>query len=189
LVLFAVGLSIALSTARHRTRPPVVVSGSTLDPGAAFRTAESLVTIGRFVEAVPFYRRSTEDGGARIWIYHAGLAWVLRNCSIRRVRSDFEAPALRSSYERVSAAREALVEIHTAAGLGRPYEQSAIAQIEGEILEDWGLPLEALTVYRKAQTLDTTGECAQHAATLIALLRSPVAARTGEAIPGDPAGP
>jgi len=176
LVLFALASSIALLTARRRTPPPVAVSLPALDPGAAFRTAESLVTIGRFVEAVPFYRRATEGEGAHNWIPHAGLAMVLRNCSMRRMRFDQEVSLLRSSYERVSAAHEALSEVHTAARLARrPHEQSAIALIEGQILEDWGLSREALAVYRSAQTLDTTGECARRASTLIALLQSPAA--------------
>ncbi len=176
MALFAGALSIVILTARSRTPPPVVDRGPTVDPHGAFLIAESLMTAGRFAEAVPFYRWATRGEGARMWIPHAGLAMALRNCSVRRARFDVDVPILRSSYDRVTAAREALAEAETAAHLaGRAVEQSAIAQIEGQLLEDWGLTREALDVYRRAQTLDTTGECARRADALTALLRSPVA--------------
>jgi hypothetical protein len=168
--------SIVLFTVRSRTPPPMVDSGPALDPRRAFTIAESLMTAGLFAEAVPFYRRASQGEGASIWIPHAGLAMALRNCSVRRARFDVDIPILRSSYERVSAACEASAEAKTAARLaGRPDEQAAIAQIEGQLLEDWGFIREALGVYRRAQTLDATGECARRADALAALLRSPVA--------------
>jgi hypothetical protein len=101
---------------------------------------------------------------------------ALQNSSMRRVRIDVEIPLLRSSYERVTAGHEALAEAQIAARLARSgSELSAIAMIEGRLLEDWGLAREALAVYRRAESLDPTGECGRRAAALMAALRSPVA--------------
>jgi len=168
--------TIALLTIRRRTPAPLENAEVMLDPQTAFARAESLVTIGRFAEAVPFYRQATHGAGAQIWIPHAGLAMALRNSSVRRSRFGVDIPLLRSSYERVAAAREALDEARIAARLtGGAVESSAIAKIEGQFLEDWGLVREALAVYQRAQSLDSTGECARRASALVAQLRSPVA--------------
>jgi tetratricopeptide (TPR) repeat protein len=176
IALIALVSSIVLLTMRSRTPPPPAGRVDLLAPPDAFRAAESLMALGQFAEAVPFYRHAIQGEGAGVWIPHAGLAMALRNCSVRRTRFDVDVPILRSSYERVSAAREALAEATTAARLaGRPEQQAAIAQIEGQLLEDWGFIREALAVYRRAQAFDTTGACARRADALVALLRSPAA--------------
>lgn len=180
LLLVLAGFAIAIVTllvTRRRAPAPIADFAIPLDPQLAFARAESLVTVGRFAEAVPFYRQATHGAGAQIWIPHAGLAMALRNSSVRRSRFGVDIPLLRSSYERVSAAREALDEVRIAARLAHEaVEQSAIAKIEGQFLEDWGLAREALAVYQRAQSLDSTGECARRASALIAQLRSPVVA-------------
>ena len=122
----------------------------TMDGQTAWSTGFRLVQAGRYTQAIPYYRRAARL--VDVWQSHFNLAAALMNAAHETHRHlDVLEPALRSSFERQDAVREAFREMDRCDAATKPAaEQAFVLRERARIYLVWGLPVDALREARRA---------------------------------------
>ena len=129
-----------------------------MDASAAFAAGTSLGKEGRHLEALPFFERvvalAPDVPQGRI-----NLASALGNAAFEvRVHLGKAEPVMRSSYDRILATHESLVELDRAEQqVSSIHDRTFVRTERGRALESWGFPIDALAQYRQAESADPTG--------------------------------
>ena len=128
---------------------------------------------GRHLEAVPYFRRVIAETPG-VPQGRLNYSSALQNGAFQvRLHLGKAEPAMRSSYERIRATHASLVELDSTERLVSVDHDRAFLGIErGRALEAWGMPIDALAEYRRAQSVDLVGtQAPDHLRRLESLLR------------------
>jgi len=155
---------------------------ASLDLAAANAAAIALVSEGRHLESLPYFRRQLALLDRPVWAAHKDYASALHNAA---AESGAHGPATRSSLERIALLAESLRQIDIAAGLAdRPAEQAALLADRAHTLAFWGMPWDALDHLQRAAALPGAApSIARRAAETRVLLGQPLG--SGAAAPGE----
>jgi tetratricopeptide (TPR) repeat protein len=128
-----------------------------MDPESAwaeYRTGVALGQQGRHLEGIPHLRRALESQ-VDFWAFHADYGTALFNASFE-IGSRAGAPCAvtRSSWERIAMIREAMSQFEIAERLApEPRERAQVEIRRADLARTWGLPLDALVAYRRAEAI------------------------------------
>lgn len=147
---------------------------ATLDAVGAYREGVRYYAAGRYVEAVPYFRRVGELTPGAPREYHMQFVEVLTRAS-QQARSDHAQPASRSSVERVAMMNEALAHLERARQLSTTAREAAQVHVErANAWRVWGFPWEGLLELRAAANADPQWREVAEAGDLVARrLREP----------------
>jgi len=120
-----------------------------------YQRGVDLAKTGAYARAMPYFRRVLALRGTA-WHGHFDVACTLFNTTVeRRVQRGRVMPMTRSSWERISAAREALERFDSAERLAPgAHEHAKVADMRARRLANWGLAWEALRDAGAAHALD-----------------------------------
>jgi hypothetical protein len=130
----------------------------------AYLEAARLSQAREFVASLPYYRRVGRLLPQPVRDYELLVAHALAQAALQS-RTDFAAPASRSSVERVAWVGEALAHLDRARVLSRRAREVAEVEVtRAQLLQVWGFPWEALLGLRAAVAADPSwSEIAQTA--------------------------
>ncbi|HVP15399.1 MAG TPA: hypothetical protein VMS88_07630 [Terriglobales bacterium] len=155
----------------RRPAPPVVSPESAW---AEYRAGVALGERGRHLEGLPHLRRALESP-VDFWAFHADYGTALFNASFE-IGSRAGAPCAvtRSSWERIAMIREAMSQLEIAAQMAPEPRERALVEIRrADLARTWGLPLDALVAYRRAESiLPGRPDLARRTDEFLTLLRS-----------------
>ncbi len=165
------------------TRPaeaPAVPRTAPTGPAARLGLAEAnaeavrLVGAGRALESLPYFRRELALLAPDVWAAHKDYASALHNAA---AESGAEAPATRSSFERMALIETSLAELDHAATLTDvPAERAALLMDRAHTLWFWGLPWDAeQTLERAAALPGAPASAARRARLMRAVIEHPAA--------------
>jgi hypothetical protein len=160
---------------------------ASLDPDSAYQRGFYLDRAGRSGEGLPYVRFAlTRPSQPALEL--VGYSDILHNHALEnRRRGDTPQSATRSSFERVALMRESFAQLATAESIAaRPPERALVHVTRAHHLLIWGLPLDALAEYRKAQAFDPSR--APEAAGLAWLLQHPERGTAAGPAPGSAPG-
>ena len=171
------GLIVAGDQASQRRgsgAPPPSHPADRMGVREAFIVGIRLGQQGRHLEAVPYYRRviaETPDAPHG----HLNYSTALGNSAFEvRLHLGKAEPAMRSSYDRIRATHASLAELDRTEQLVSVDHDRSFLEIErGRALEAWGMPIDALAEYRRAQSVDPAQtQAPDHIRRLESLLRT-----------------
>ncbi len=123
------------------------------DPADAYRAGLALAQQDRDAESVPYFRRALRGVREDFWELHFNYARALYNLTIEYRKSHgLVVTRTRSSFERISLMREAMIELDRADRLARdPADLATLKSYRARMTNVWGLPWETFLAYRQAQ--------------------------------------
>jgi hypothetical protein len=126
----------------------------------ALRTAMTLVGAGREAESPPYFRRALRDARLDVWQVRHDYAVGLYNTTMRiESRNGVPCQSVRSSWERIALAREAIRQLARAEDLApTPRERAIVRASYAQLVTVWGMPWDAFMAFRQAHALDPASE-------------------------------
>jgi len=143
------GLSLVLW--RRPPPPPPPAAAERLSALEAEAVGSRLSGDGHHLASLPYYRRIADEYRVE-WVAHANYSSALHNASQEsRSHLGSQAPAIRSSIERMAMVEISNREQELAERYAGPGADRALALFQGgQTLQTWGFPIEALVEYRRA---------------------------------------
>lgn len=154
----AIAIAAWLWTHRGHARSSVPADPiSVMDPYAALMTGSRLGPQGRHQECIPYYRRAVA-GLPASWEARVGLSSALFNSALEgRPHLGFKEYSMRSTFERVRNAQEAIGAMAAAVPHARTPRARALTIYQQAVqFRTWGFALEALERARAARQADPT---------------------------------